>query len=78
MSQKIYAVQWQDAWSHDDGYYDSNSKYSSMTIIDVGFLCEDTDDGVLLASSNCIEDGGRRHLKFIPTAMIDSIWEVTL
>ncbi len=76
MSTSIYVIEWYDAWSNGDSYYTSDTKCEPMLIVDVGFVCEENDEGVLLAASNCPDDKGLRHIKFIPHGMIKSISEV--
>lgn len=65
---KIYVVHWIDAWGGGTGsYYREGNDYTGLDVYDVGFVVEENDDTLVLASS--IEsdktDSGR-NLSVIP------------
>ena len=75
MMPRLYIVKWLDSW-HNTGYYRQGDDYEKMIAYDVGYLMEENDEGVTLASSYIpgTEDG--RHVSFFPWEMVMSIEEL--
>lgn len=71
---KIYLVRWDDAFGNQ-GYYHKNNDYTPMQITDIGFVCEENDDTLVLASC-WAEDESLRHITVIPWEYIVSIEEL--
>ena len=72
---KIYLVRWDDAWSNGNGYYREDSDYTPMQMTEIGFVCEENDDTLVLASG-WAEDESLRHISVIPWEYIISIEEL--
>jgi hypothetical protein len=67
---KIYEVTWLDAWHSGSNYYVSTREHKPLICTDIGYLMEENDDGVTIASSRepSTEDG--RHVSFFPWEMV--------
>lgn len=74
--QPIYEVTWLDAW-HDTGYYGAHKDNTPITCVDIGYLMEENEDGVMLASSFTEDSTQYRHMSFFPWEMIISMEELT-
>lgn len=73
---KIYVVHWRDAW-RNQSYYGEENDYTALDVVDVGFLMEENDDTVVLASSiemDKVHSG--RHMSVIPWEYIVSMEEL--
>ena len=62
---KLIEITWSDAWSSSD-YYKEGEDNTSFNMKDVGYLCEDNGDCVVIASCWCTDDDRLRHVKGIP------------
>lgn len=72
---KIYLVRWDDAWSNGNGYYREHADYTPMQLWDIGFVCEENEDTLVLASCYS-EDDSKRSISIIPWEYIVSIEEL--
>lgn len=72
---KTYLVRWNDAWRGSSGYYREDGDYTPMQIMDIGFVCEENEDTLVIASCYA-EDESKRHLSVIPWEYIISIEEL--
>ena len=72
---KLYVVTWGDAWSTAVRYYDEDDDYTPLVVTNVGWLCEDNDETIVLATSFA-ESGALRGVMVIPHADIISIEEL--
>ena len=71
---KLYVVTWGDAWGGDI-YYNPQGDNTPIKMTNVGWLCEDNDETVVLCQSFS-ETGRRRDLVVIPHVNIISIEEL--
>ena len=71
---KVYIVTWGDAWARPD-YYESEDDHTPMVMKDIGWLCEENDETVVLCRS-IAETGQRRQLTIIPWCNVISIEEL--
>ena len=73
---KIYLVEWFDAWSTGN-YYKVANDYTPVVIKNIGFLCEENDDTLVLSSSIC-EDDSQRSVFVVPWEYIIKVEELIL
>ena len=71
---KLYVVTWGDAYG-GEMYYSAAGNHSPMVMTNVGWLCEDNDETIVLSQSFS-ETGRRRDLIIIPHVNIISIEEL--
>lgn len=71
---KIMVVKWADAWSIG-GYYKETNDHTPLLVTDIGFVCEENDDCIVLCMS-VDENDSRRHLVIIPWEYIISMEEL--
>ena len=71
---KLYVVTWFDSWS-SPRYYDDDDDHTPMIIRNVGWLCENNDETIVICQSYS-ETGNRRGLIVIPHINIVSIEEL--
>ncbi len=69
----IVLVRWGDAWHHGSRYYTKGDDYEPIEMRTLGFLLEQTDTVVVLATDNSAEEGGYRKLDSIPVVNIIEI-----
>ena len=72
---KLLIITWDDAWSNAAGYYDTTYTYKPISCVEVGWLVEDNDEGMVLCTSMS-EQVGYRKETFIPHGMITKIEEL--
>lgn len=68
----IVLVRWGDAWHHGGKYYEEGEDYEPIEMRSLGFLMEQTDTVIVLATDNSAE-GGYRKLDSIPVVNIIEI-----
>ena len=73
---KLYVVTWGDAWGDGDMYYDERGSHTPIVMTDVGWLCENTEETIVLCSTFS-EAGLRRGVTCIPHVNIIKIEELT-
>ena len=71
---KLYIVTWGDAWARS-GYYQEGSDYMPMIMKDVGWVCEENDETIVLCRS-ISETDQQRELSIIPWYNIISMEEL--
>ena len=71
---KLYVVEWIDAWA-TDAYYNETHDFTPIVMTDVGWLCENNDETIVLCQSYS-ETGRRRTLTTIPHINVVSIVEL--
>lgn len=69
---KIMVVKWADAWGSMQ-YYNKKHDYTPMIMTDVGFLCEENDESIVLCMSWSEDDDSKRHLTVIPWEFVVSV-----
>ena len=69
----LYVIEWLDAWHSGASYYSSHEDNTTLTCTDVGFLMEENDEGVVLATSFTEDSNQYRHVSFFPWEMIISM-----
>ena len=67
---KMVCIKWSDAWSSDQ-YFDPDRSYDGLEAYSAGFLCEENDDGIVLAKIAFPETEDKRRFSFVPWGMID-------
>ncbi len=73
--QKIMIVKWGDAWARH-GYYDQSEDHAPTVMVDIGWLCEENDETIVLCRSMCEDDGQKRQLSVIPWCNVISVEEL--
>ncbi len=71
---RLVIVKWGDAWAKT-GYYHTNEYYGSMVMTDVGYVCEENDETIVLCRSMS-ETDQQRELSIIPWCNVISVEEV--
>ena len=73
----VVIVEWRDAWEKEGTHEISELKAVPLTTYTAGFLIQEDEDGVLLASDWWPEDTGHvRNAMYIPRTMIVDIHQV--
>ena len=73
---KLYIVKWDDAWGGGLSYYKEGRDYTPCLMCDVGWVVEENDKTLVLATSYD-EDGDQyRSLCIIPWDMVVSMEEL--
>ena len=62
---KIYEVTWIDAWQSGPQYYRDGNDYTPMICKDIGYVMEENEDCVVMATSISL-DSDPRHINVIP------------
>ncbi len=70
----LVVVTWGDAYEHS-GYYESVSDHSPLIVKDVGWICEENDETIVLCRS-ISQSGQRRILSTIPWCNVIKIEEI--
>ena len=73
---KSYLVEWFDAWGNGN-YYKEGNDYTPVVICNIGFLCEENDETLVLSSS-ISEDDAQRSVFVVPWEYIIKVEELIL
>ncbi len=71
---RLVIVTWGDAWSRSE-YYDKDNDFSPVVVVDVGWLCEENDETLVICKSYN-ENEDLRGLTIIPWCNVISAEEV--
>ena len=66
---KLYEVTWMDAWHSGVRYYHEGDDYAPLICKDVGYVVEENDETIVMASS-ISDDGSPRHINVLPWKFI--------
>ena len=73
---KLFIVKWDDAWASVGAYYKEGRDYTPMLMCDVGWVVEENDDTIVLATSYDKDGDQYRNVCIIPWDMIVSMEEL--
>ena len=69
----LYVIKWKDAWHSGSNYYNSDRQHKPLQCYDVGFLMEENEEGITIASSYDDDNDDGRHVSFFPWEMVISM-----
>ena len=72
---KLYIITWDDAWV-GNRTYDSDNDYSPLRTQDVGWVVEENDETIVIATSFTPDLESYRHVTVIPWDMVVSMEEL--
>lgn len=73
-TRRIFEVKWADAWG-TQGYYRKGNDYTPIIMTDIGYLCEQNEDTIVICMSYA-EDETERHLSVTPWEFVISMEEL--
>lgn len=72
----LYEITWMDAWAAMSSYYKEGDEYGPLHCVDVGYLMEENEETVVIASS--LSEGGiARHVSVFPWEFVIKVEELT-